>query len=312
MPGRIVRFMSLTAINVLNFLLKLIISIIGPEHITWMVSWQSKQSREPGAGVKFRLTIDRERLNLKKGKDLREVNMIYDWEFHKRSQCSGEDKKKCATLAARIVGLSEKARSKGILALEGEVETGDSALLKKGLNLIVDGVDPEIVRKILEYTILSRGSTGKQLLSECLIMEGVLAIQAGYNPRILGEILCALLDDENAVSFTGRKAEEQYAVFIAGLQSAPPRAHPGKLESTLDKMDDKTIQKILGEIDTDILAAALLGIDEHGRYLIFKNCSVRAGILLKEDMELHSWVTEVEIRKARNTIESLIYKLLET
>jgi chemotaxis protein MotA len=50
----------------------------------------------------------------------------------------------------RLVYFTEKARREGILALEDEVEALDDDFLKKGLQLVVDGSDPELVRNILE------------------------------------------------------------------------------------------------------------------------------------------------------------------
>ncbi|BCV24930.1 MAG TPA: motility protein A [Firmicutes bacterium] len=54
------------------------------------------------------------------------------------------------TMIQRLVYFTEKARREGILALEDEVETLDDEFFKKGLQLVVDGSDPELVRNILE------------------------------------------------------------------------------------------------------------------------------------------------------------------
>lgn len=49
-----------------------------------------------------------------------------------------------------LVGYAEKARREGLLALEDDVESMDEPFLRKGVQLIVDGTDPELVRSILE------------------------------------------------------------------------------------------------------------------------------------------------------------------
>ncbi|MDK2822104.1 MAG: chemotaxis protein MotA [Clostridia bacterium] len=49
-----------------------------------------------------------------------------------------------------LVAFAEKARREGLLALEAEAEVIDEPFLKKGIELIVDGTDPELVRNILE------------------------------------------------------------------------------------------------------------------------------------------------------------------
>lgn len=49
-----------------------------------------------------------------------------------------------------IIGLSNIARKEGLLALEEAANSIDDEFLKKGVLLIVDGTDPELVRSILE------------------------------------------------------------------------------------------------------------------------------------------------------------------
>ena len=50
----------------------------------------------------------------------------------------------------RIVSFAEKARREGLLALDGEVGEIDDPFVRKGMQLVVDGTDPEVVREILE------------------------------------------------------------------------------------------------------------------------------------------------------------------
>jgi len=49
-----------------------------------------------------------------------------------------------------MVTLAEKARRNGLLALEEDVAKIDDAYTKKGLQLVVDGTDPDLVADILE------------------------------------------------------------------------------------------------------------------------------------------------------------------
>ncbi len=49
-----------------------------------------------------------------------------------------------------LVGYAEKARREGLLALEDDIEAMSEQFLQKGIQLIVDGTDPELVRSILE------------------------------------------------------------------------------------------------------------------------------------------------------------------
>ena len=53
----------------------------------------------------------------------------------------------------RIVAFAEKARREGLLALDAEVGEIEDEFLRKGMQLVVDGTDPELVREILEAEI---------------------------------------------------------------------------------------------------------------------------------------------------------------
>ena len=50
----------------------------------------------------------------------------------------------------QIVGLANTARKEGVLALEDSAANMDDEFLKKGIMLIVDGTDPELVKGIME------------------------------------------------------------------------------------------------------------------------------------------------------------------
>src|SRR3954466_7428317 len=61
-----------------------------------------------------------------------------------------------ADLGGKVVELvryADRARRDGLLALEEEIEGIDDEYLKKGLQLVVDGTDPDHVREILEAEI---------------------------------------------------------------------------------------------------------------------------------------------------------------
>jgi chemotaxis protein MotA len=62
--------------------------------------------------------------------------------------------REAATLISEIVGLSQTARKGGLLALE-EVEVSDH-FLKRGIQLVVDGVDSQLIRSILNTEIAYR------------------------------------------------------------------------------------------------------------------------------------------------------------
>lgn len=59
-------------------------------------------------------------------------------------------------LVEQFVKLAEKARRDGLLALEQEAASISEPMLKKGVMLVVDGTDPEVVKSVLEIEVAAR------------------------------------------------------------------------------------------------------------------------------------------------------------
>lgn len=181
-----------------------------------------------------------------------------------------------------IVDFAQKARREGLLALEAEAEMIDNPFLKKGIRLVVDGTDPELVRSILEIeiqyiderhrsminyyfmwgslapafgmlgtviglvglllnmqdvstigpnmstTLITTfygsiianiicnpfatkltGINAEEMLLNEMIMEGILSMQAGENPRIIEEKLLVFLSIEQRNSLLGGRNQEE-------------------------------------------------------------------------------------------------------
>ncbi|MEA2129027.1 MAG: chemotaxis protein MotA [Solirubrobacteraceae bacterium] len=57
----------------------------------------------------------------------------------------------------QLVGFAEKARRDGLLALDDELSTVDDEFMRRGLQLVVDGTDPEMVAEVLDSEVESMG-----------------------------------------------------------------------------------------------------------------------------------------------------------
>ncbi len=55
-----------------------------------------------------------------------------------------------ASLIRTLVSFAEKARREGLLALEEDLNAIEDKFLKKGMQLVIDGTDAELVRSIME------------------------------------------------------------------------------------------------------------------------------------------------------------------
>ena len=179
-----------------------------------------------------------------------------------------------------LVGFAERARREGLLVLEDDLRGVEDQFLKKGVQLVVDGTDPELVKEILQTEVdtlaeenENRASVWTLMGGFCptigvigtvmglvivlgnladpaalggaiavafiatlygvgfanliflpignkltkisqdevagreLMIEGILAIQSGDNPRIVEEKLVAFLDNKNKLAFLESRAK---------------------------------------------------------------------------------------------------------
>ena len=68
-------------------------------------------------------------------------------------------------MITNIINLSNVARKEGLLALEEAASDIEDEFLKKGIMLIVDGTDPELVRGILETDLTCTEDRHKQVFA---------------------------------------------------------------------------------------------------------------------------------------------------
>lgn len=69
-----------------------------------------------------------------------------------------------AEVISNIINLSNISRKEGLLALEEATHDMDDEFLKKGINLVVDGTDPDLVRGILETDLINLESRHKTVI----------------------------------------------------------------------------------------------------------------------------------------------------
>lgn len=77
-------------------------------------------------------------------------------------------------------------------------------------------------------------------------------------------------------------------------------------------LDDRAIQKVLREVDSQELAKALKSVDTEVQDKIFRNMSKRAAGMLKEDMEYMGPIRLKDVEEAQQKIVSIIRHLEDT
>ena len=122
-----------------------------------------------------------------------------------------------------LVTFSEKARREGLLALEDDVDEVQDTFLKKGIQLVVDGTDPELVKNILMADINKleeRHAAGIGFFD----LSAAIAPAFGMIGTLIGLILMlGRLEDKSAIGSGMATAliTTLYGSFIANLILIP-------------------------------------------------------------------------------------------
>lgn len=122
-----------------------------------------------------------------------------------------------------LVHFAEKARQEGLLSLEQELETIQDKFTQQGMQLVIDGTDPEITRNILESNIAVLENRHKIGIS-------FFEAAGGYSPTLgiigtvmgLVHVLGNLSDPESlSSSIAGAFIATLYGVCLANLFYLP-------------------------------------------------------------------------------------------
>lgn len=133
-----------------------------------------------------------------------------------------------------LVRFAEVSRREGLLALEERSQELDDPFLQKGIQLVVDGTDPELVRSILEFELAymeERHDVGRQMFEQL----GAYSPAFGMIGTLIGLIMMLQqLDDPSSLGggMAVALSTTLYGVVLANLVFLPIA---GKLKIKSDK-----------------------------------------------------------------------------
>lgn len=122
-----------------------------------------------------------------------------------------------ANLILRVVGWSEVSRRQGLLGLESQIDEEFDPFVKKGLQLLVDGSEPEALRSVLELELETREHAD---LSAAKVFEnaGIYSPTMGIIGAVLG--LMAVMRDLTDPAKLGHGIAAAFVATIYGISLA--------------------------------------------------------------------------------------------
>ncbi|MGZ4611843.1 MAG: flagellar motor protein [Kineosporiaceae bacterium] len=116
-----------------------------------------------------------------------------------------------------LVKMAERARREGLLALESEVESVDDPFMKRGLQMAVDGTDPDDLYEILTAEVRAKKASAKA-------GAGFWTDAGGYSPTIgiIGTVvgLVHVLENLSDPSKLGKLIAGAFVATLWGVMSA--------------------------------------------------------------------------------------------
>ena len=195
---------------------------------------------------------------------------------------------------------------------------------------LIQGEHPQIIATILVHLEPDQASSILNLLTERLRNDVMLRIATldGVQPvalHELNEVFTQMLSGAASKKFTrgGIKTAAEILNFVGTANEATVienvrSVDPDLAQKIQDQMfvfenllgiDDRAIQLILREIQTESLIVALKGASEEIREKIFKNMSQRAGDMLREDLEAKGPVKLSEVETEQKEILKVARRL---
>lgn len=227
----------------------------------------------------------------------------------------------------RIIFLSDIARREGLLELEEqseaiEIKNDTDKYLKMLMMLIVDGTEPDMVEEAGINTVIASCIDSYDGLITLMYLYGVLMIQQGQNTRVIGELMKTIVPAKIRDLMESREDLPEDEVsenttasnLVVSYTDENDRPDPndysvsGQLSLLLIRLDDRSVQRLLRDLDYSDITYAMKGMNGQARKRIFDNMSSRLGEMLAVDMDL---MGPVRITEAQDRAATILKKYIE-
>lgn len=118
-------------------------------------------------------------------------------------------------IITKIVELSKKARREGLLAIDSDVNKIEDSYLRKGMEMVVDGTEPELIRSVMETELsylTERHKKGQQIFNAL----GMYAPAFGMIGTLMG-LIAMLTKLEDPSQIGGGMAVALITTFYGAL-----------------------------------------------------------------------------------------------
>lgn len=249
---------------------------------------------------------------------IREEFIMLNWDLSDRIKCTENEKDECLQILSKMLFFSQKAHKYGLLSLESEMDKCEDLFMEKGIQFIISGMNPNYIKEILGTYIIVGDFTGKELLKRVIILEGILGIQKGESKYIIRERLSAYFGESylnKLKEYFGTDTENinnKIKAYFEKVKSKPPiSSKTYLLEETIKNMDNRSIQRVLREVDVNDIVNALTGASGNVQIYVLRNISKNVLLMIIDELDVNTEISNKAIVESQQKIINIIQKLKE-
>ena len=203
------------------------------------------------------------------------------------------------TDAAQLLNFIQDEHPQTIALILSYLSSGQAATIISALS---PDKQAEVAKRIAQMD-----RTSPDVIKEVeKVLERKLASLVNQDYTIVGGV-DSIVDILNTVD----RGTEKHIIESLEIEEPEIRRKMFVFEDILS-LDDKSIQRVLREVDNNELATALKGSNEEVQSVIFNNLSKRLAAMIREDMEFMGPVRLKDVEEAQQKIVNVIRKLEDT
>lgn len=234
------------------------------------------------------------------------LNDIRQDAIQKLRSTSNNDIQPLLDTTCHILSLYHSVRKEGLFCLEEALQHSHSELIKHTFMMVANGYAPEDITEIATNEYWTMNPEGIQAMIAYFYIRSALYIQSGESMEVLREIMYSLIPSDQRRQYQDgiKEYELQYRKSLSEkftctatpvFQTENARKNIEILKKELSSLPERSIQRLIREIESHSLAKCVYALPAEFRQKIITNLSERySNIIMETVVDGEHWYTPLD------------------